>query len=132
METHTQILTNAIRYCFLASAGAMIALLAFLGQVWGSSPVDGLSIVDIRCSFAWFVAGVVLAIIALAIWVLCEQYKVSDRVVTWITVVIVGLSVWCFGMGTWQSANWLAEGVTSAHFPEGHLPQSQLPAGHIP
>ncbi len=67
MNTNSDnLLPQAIRYCFLANAGAMVALLAFLGQIWGSSPASiDIDPAEIVAGFRLFVLGVISAIAAL-------------------------------------------------------------------
>ena len=67
MNTNSDnLLPQAIRYCFIVNAGAMVALLAFLGQIWGTSPASiDINPDEIVGGFRLFVVGVISAIAAL-------------------------------------------------------------------
>jgi len=109
-----------VRYCFLMNGGAVVALLAFLGQVWGQR-------VDVEASrintvVLWFVFGLVAGVVAsIADYIALsrlyqEQEHGARRGVNewfaWVSLLLVALSLVLFGVGAVLSAEILVEGAT--------------------
>jgi hypothetical protein len=111
---------QVIRYCFAMNAGAIVALLAFLGQIWGQrADIDP---ARINAVVLWFVVGLVAAVLAGVVdyVTLSRLYQeqagrakkgVNERF-AWLSLAFLALSVGFFGVGAWSSSLILAEGVT--------------------
>jgi hypothetical protein len=109
-----------VRYCFLMNGGAVVALLAFLGQVWGQR-VD-IDASRINTVVLWFVFGLVAGVVAsIADYIALsrlyqEQEHGARRGVNewfaWVSLLLVAISLVLFGVGAVLSAEILAEGAT--------------------
>ena len=101
----------AIRYCFISNAGAMIALLAFLGQVWDSPSTDiDLDPETIVSSFTLFVGGLIAAILAFMGLYFGNEYKKAAWLAKWGAPICCIASIALFVLGGLASADWLVRG----------------------
>jgi hypothetical protein len=124
IETYKSLIqygATAIRYCFLVNSGAVVAMLAFLGQIWGTEQ-QRLDPDQIESAIAKFITGIVLAIFAslLAYVTQFRLYREGNSpelparhmVFVWLAIVLAFLSVLMFLWGSWSSADLLARGAS--------------------
>lgn len=140
--------SHAIRYCFLANAGAIVALLAFLGQMWASTSVQPPPIETdpaiMHAALRWFVAGLVCAIVAAAFCYVVLQIRAFQVTPPqsalgrwWPPVVFL---IWMAGSsGSFVIGAFSASGVLvdralgcSSQYPAKQYPRGQYPQGQYP
>jgi hypothetical protein len=125
-DENVEAVKTLIGYCFLVNAGAIIALLTFLGRRWGLPPVSGdaqllLDPFTIKRAIGWFAAGMVTATLTSLV---CAVSEAARR--GWF---FVGASVAAvaFCIGLTLSSGMLVDGVIGGWSPEGWDPGSWTP-----
>ena len=113
LETYKSLITISIegfKFAALINGGAAVALLAYLGNVAGKSPL----IADMRCPMAAFLAGLALCGLAMFVAYLTQfmllneiresNSKISKHVgLLWTAFALLLGSLVFFGLGAWQA-----------------------------
>ena len=113
IETYKSLITLSIegfKFCALANGGAVVALLAYLGNVAGK----GATAPDMRCAIASFLVGIAACGLAMLLAYITQlillnesgtggRPKLSHRWLLWTAIALTALSIVAFGVGSWQA-----------------------------
>ena len=111
LETYKSLIALSIegfKFAALANGGAVVALLAYLGNVAGKS----ITLPDMRCPMAAFLAGLVACGLAMLVAYLtqlallnegAERRTASHKLFLGAAIVLYICSLVAFGIGSWQA-----------------------------
>ncbi|MEQ1593277.1 MAG: hypothetical protein ABL892_12945 [Thiobacillaceae bacterium] len=109
LETYKSLIslsTEGFKFCAFANGGAAVAILAYLGNVVGKN----VSVPDMRCAMASFLAGLFFCGVAMLFAYLTQLTRLNRLSQNkdarkdwrfWVAIILVASSLIAFAFGSW-------------------------------